>query len=132
MVSVYPAQGSPEDVRNWILECLLINLPRPVRVRPVNTEQLRLELSEVTFHPQYFIDCSVHVATKQLRNWRYAAYSIVMLPETPENLQNQLEAWDLIVCFLFISIILIISSKSNFYLREKSTQGKRWISTLDT
>ena len=94
MVSLYTAQGSSEDLRNWILECLLINPPRPVSARPVNTEQLRMELSEVTFLPQFFIKCSVHVGTSQLHDWRYAAYSIVMLPDTPCNDQNTREARD--------------------------------------
>lgn len=81
---LFPADGSTDDVRRWMFDCPSRNLPSPV-----DLERLESDLHDVDIEPQFLINCPVNVATQKIRNWRYAAYCIVLLPRTPQNVQNK-------------------------------------------
>ena len=119
----YPADGSNEDLRQWMLTCLAATLPHPP-----NVEQLISDLVHVNIKPRLFANCPLHAAIEAMVNWRYAACCLVVLPTTPGNSDHQREAWDLIVRFhhsVIIVILNLISFQTNDDSTDKSDQDSK-------
>ena len=91
---LFPYEGSNQDVRDWLYECLAGNLPRPLDMLELKTEIDKIEMS-----PIILIHSSVHLANQYLRNRRYAAYVVALLPCTPFNAKYRQEARELLVSF---------------------------------
>ena len=99
--SLFPMNGTEDDLRHWLYNTLLTTPSNPP-----DPEQLRHDLTKIDVTPYLFHQCSLKTATLLLNNEQYAAYSLVMLPTTPQISNHQDEAWEIVVSFHRSDIVI--------------------------
>ncbi|KAL8786132.1 MAG: hypothetical protein Q9195_008336 [Heterodermia aff. obscurata] len=89
MSASYPTNGNAEDLRKWMQARLAINLPVYC-----DRKKMHEDLALVNIEPDFLLHSSVKMAIQAFNgNWRYAVYSMVMMPMTPFNETNIRAAW---------------------------------------